>query len=96
MAFPTCIRDFNAKLHKTLKITGESLCTKFHGLPEKWLVQRKLLYKLTLLENCHPCPPPKGRKGMKGGGVQGRHLRNNLNFQYTPTDQEHMTFVVSV
>ena len=96
MAFPACIRDFNAKLRKTLKITGESLCTKFRGLPEKWLIQRKPLDELMPLENCHPCPPSKGRKGIKGGGVQQRHLRNALNFQCTPTDQEHMTFMVSV
>ena len=77
MAFPTCIRDFNAKLHKTFKITGESLCTKFRGLPETWLVQRELPNELTLLENCHPCPPPKGRKGMKGGECS-RNIREML------------------
>ena len=58
MAFPTCIRDFNAILCRNLKITGESHCNKFRGLAETWLIQRKLLYILTAKAICHLCPPP--------------------------------------
>ena len=96
MAFPASIRDFNAKLHKTLKITWESLCTKFRGLAETWLIQRKLPDELTAMGNCHPCLPLNGRKKMLGGGVQQRHLRNVSNCQCTPRGQGLMTFAVSV
>ena len=76
MAFPTCIRDFNAILHKTLKITGESYCTEFCDLPETWLIQRKLLNTQTTKEICQLCPPPNKKKKTQGGALQLRLLKN--------------------
>ena len=96
MAFPSCIRDFNATLYKTLKITGESHCTKFRGLPETWLTQRKWLEGQIAMENCHPCPPPNERKCMKGRAVWHRPLRKGLNSPCTHNNPVHMTFEVSV
>ena len=77
-------------------MTGESICTKFRGLPETWLAQRKLLEGVIVMENCHPCQPPNERKGMKGGGVQHRPLKKGSNSPCIHRDPEQMTFEVSV
>ena len=96
MTFPACIRDFNTTLCRTLKITRESHCTKFHGLPETWLTQRKQLVGQIVKESCHYCLPPNEKKRTLGGGLQLRPLKRGSSCKCTHNARIHMIFKVSV